>query len=238
MGNIADLWDALWLVLVTITTVGYGDLYPVTKEGQAIIVVLMYVSCLYLSIPIGIIGNAFSTVWDDRERMLVVALLRSHVKKAGYTALDLYNMFTLLDQNGNNELSVDEFVELMPLMNLEMFTASSTQSFSRSACAEFHSALLAFSRIGVEIVFCAPDGGLTELRLVKSSSRLRMILQRRWTFDISSVASTQRPTSSPCRIACNRRWTRRTRRRLVAGCGCRAFFKENSANPLVNTFMV
>jgi voltage-gated potassium channel len=39
--NIKSAGDALWWSYVTITTVGYGDLYPVTLEGRLIAVVLM-----------------------------------------------------------------------------------------------------------------------------------------------------------------------------------------------------
>jgi voltage-gated potassium channel len=39
--NILSAEDALWWAYVTITTVGYGDLYPVTTEGRLISAVLM-----------------------------------------------------------------------------------------------------------------------------------------------------------------------------------------------------
>lgn len=39
--NIATAGDALWWAFVTITTVGYGDYYPVTLEGRLIAAVLM-----------------------------------------------------------------------------------------------------------------------------------------------------------------------------------------------------
>jgi voltage-gated potassium channel len=39
--NIKTAEDALWWAFVTITTVGYGDKYPVTTEGRAIAAVLM-----------------------------------------------------------------------------------------------------------------------------------------------------------------------------------------------------
>ncbi len=60
-GNIKTAGDALWWAYVTITTVGYGDLYPVTTEGRIIAAVLMttgvglfgtftaYVSSLFLA---------------------------------------------------------------------------------------------------------------------------------------------------------------------------------------------
>merc|ERR1712110_655837 len=102
------------------TTVGYGDLYPTTGEGRFVIIILMYISCLYMAIPIGIIGKTFSNAWDNRERVLVLNKLRNHVKKAGYTPYDLHEMFMMLDSDGNSDLHVDEFVELMPLMTLDM----------------------------------------------------------------------------------------------------------------------
>lgn len=39
--NIKTAEDALWWAYVTITTVGYGDLYPVTTQGRIVALVLM-----------------------------------------------------------------------------------------------------------------------------------------------------------------------------------------------------
>jgi voltage-gated potassium channel len=41
--NINNAEDALWWAYVTITTVGYGDRFPVTSEGRIIAAVLMTV---------------------------------------------------------------------------------------------------------------------------------------------------------------------------------------------------
>lgn len=39
--NIRTAADALWWSITTVTTVGYGDLYPVTTEGRLVAIVLM-----------------------------------------------------------------------------------------------------------------------------------------------------------------------------------------------------
>lgn len=41
VGPITTFGDALWWAMVTVTTVGYGDYYPVTPTGRAVAVGLM-----------------------------------------------------------------------------------------------------------------------------------------------------------------------------------------------------
>jgi len=53
--NIHDYPDALWWDIVTVTTVGYGDRFPVTKGGRVVAVILMLVG-------IGLIGVLTATV--------------------------------------------------------------------------------------------------------------------------------------------------------------------------------
>jgi voltage-gated potassium channel len=56
--NIKTAEDAIWWSYVTITTVGYGDKYPVTTEGRVIAVILM-------TVGVGLFGTftAFVSSW-------------------------------------------------------------------------------------------------------------------------------------------------------------------------------
>ena len=53
--NITSIDDAVWWACTTVTTVGYGDLYPVTTQGRVIAVALMVVG-------IGIVGAITASV--------------------------------------------------------------------------------------------------------------------------------------------------------------------------------
>ncbi|MGI8589371.1 MAG: potassium channel family protein [Chloroflexia bacterium] len=49
-GSIKDFPDALWWAMATITTVGYGDVTPITPEGRGLGVFLMLVGIVFFSI--------------------------------------------------------------------------------------------------------------------------------------------------------------------------------------------
>jgi voltage-gated potassium channel Kch len=63
--NIKTYHEAVWWALVTITTVGYGDYYPVTGWGQSMAVILMFFG---LGI-IGVLSSYLATTFRSRQRM-------------------------------------------------------------------------------------------------------------------------------------------------------------------------
>ncbi len=58
-GNIKTASDALWYVYVTITTVGYGDYYPVTNIGRFIGLIIMTMGVGLFGTLTGFLANAF-----------------------------------------------------------------------------------------------------------------------------------------------------------------------------------
>jgi len=57
--NIGSAGDAIWWGQVTITTVGYGDRFPVTPQGRAIGVFLLFAGIGLFSVLTGFIANVF-----------------------------------------------------------------------------------------------------------------------------------------------------------------------------------
>ena len=58
-----------WWVIVTMTTVGYGDYYPTTVFGYITAAIVMMLGLMVTALPIVIIGTNFSIVSDyNKER--------------------------------------------------------------------------------------------------------------------------------------------------------------------------
>jgi len=60
--------DAFWWNIVTVTTVGYGDLYPTTPMGKLFGSITIVAGVIAFAMPVGVISSNFSRVWDAAEK--------------------------------------------------------------------------------------------------------------------------------------------------------------------------
>lgn len=58
---------ALWWAVVTITTVGYGDVYPITALGRVLAAIAAVVGIIVLAMPAGIMAAAFSDALQEHR---------------------------------------------------------------------------------------------------------------------------------------------------------------------------
>ena len=72
--------ETLWFTIVTMTTVGYGEVVPITALGRAITVAAMFVGILLLAIPISVISNTFHAEYARVESLR--RLRRDHEAQA------------------------------------------------------------------------------------------------------------------------------------------------------------
>jgi voltage-gated potassium channel len=66
--NIHTLGDALWWAFVTVTTVGYGDFYPVTTLGRITACFIMGTGLLTLAVVTAQVASSFVTQAPSRAR--------------------------------------------------------------------------------------------------------------------------------------------------------------------------
>jgi voltage-gated potassium channel len=59
--------DAMWWAIVTLTTVGYGDVVPITPQGKVVAALTALLGLVMLALPVGIVATAFSEVIHRRD---------------------------------------------------------------------------------------------------------------------------------------------------------------------------
>jgi voltage-gated potassium channel len=64
-GDFKTFWDGIWWAVVTVTTVGYGDLTPVSIAGRIVAIVLMLVGIGFIAVLTATISSRFVT--EDRQ---------------------------------------------------------------------------------------------------------------------------------------------------------------------------
>lgn len=80
-----SLSDGLWWALVTITTVGFGDISPVTAVGRAVGAVMMIAGMFSLALFAGIVGHSLlHAVLGIREEQFRMSNYIDHVIVCGY----------------------------------------------------------------------------------------------------------------------------------------------------------
>ena len=60
-----SLLDSLWLTCVTVTTVGYGDMYPVTTAGRVICLLTFIAGVSLFATFTAVMGSAFVSIWEE-----------------------------------------------------------------------------------------------------------------------------------------------------------------------------
>jgi Ion channel len=63
-------WDGMWWAVVTVTTVGYGDLYPETFAGRVIAMGLMLVGIGFISVLTAALATRFIQTDTQSDEVL------------------------------------------------------------------------------------------------------------------------------------------------------------------------
>lgn len=79
----ASIPHAFWFAVATLTTVGYGDVVPVTAAGKTFTFVILMVGIGIVALPVGFISSAFSQAREEeRERRAALRREREDARRS------------------------------------------------------------------------------------------------------------------------------------------------------------
>ncbi len=110
---------AIYWAVITLASVGYGDISPITPIGRAITVVMSLVGIGIFAIPAGLLASAFSDQLHKEREALKASILRM----LGDGVLDPEEMDLLRSEAKRLHLTVDEMNSILEVLNLEMESA-------------------------------------------------------------------------------------------------------------------
>lgn len=117
--KIHDIGDAMWWALVTITTVGYGDITPVTGMGRVVGGVLMLVGMFCLATFAGIVGHTLlSNLMTIRKEQLRMSTRTGHIVVLGYESSALPLLEVLETEFPGDDQPMVIFSPLEPLQEI------------------------------------------------------------------------------------------------------------------------
>ncbi|NJN24543.1 MAG: potassium channel family protein [Cyclobacteriaceae bacterium] len=92
--SIKSLPDAMWYMIITLTTVGYGDLYPTTASGKMIGYIFVFGS-------LGVLGYLFSSLSSKYRTMI-------EEKKLGFRGTNFENHIIFIGWNDFSRMVAEE----------------------------------------------------------------------------------------------------------------------------------
>ena len=109
-----SITDAIWYNIVTITTVGYGDIYPTSNFARFFAIFIIVAGVVtFLPIPLAIVGNTFSRVWLEKEQVKLRGILRQMLSEQGISPTDFTQAFVQFDTDGNGTIEREEFYDIV-----------------------------------------------------------------------------------------------------------------------------
>ena len=61
----ASIFDAMWWSVATLSTVGYGDVYPITSGGKVFASIIVFIGLGLVAIPTGLIASSLTRAFQE-----------------------------------------------------------------------------------------------------------------------------------------------------------------------------
>jgi voltage-gated potassium channel len=88
--------DAMWWAIVTLGTIGYGDVVPVTALGRIIAAATIFAGLIMIALPVGIVATAFADQVHRRDFIVTWGMVARVPLFAGLAATDIADIMRLM----------------------------------------------------------------------------------------------------------------------------------------------
>lgn len=88
--------DAMWWAIVTLATIGYGDVIPVTALGRVVASGAIFLGLVMIALPVGIVATAFANDIHRRDFVVTWAMVARVPLFAGLDANQIAEIMKLL----------------------------------------------------------------------------------------------------------------------------------------------
>ena len=105
--NFGTIPDAMWWAIVTLSTIGYGDVVPVTAAGKLVAAATGMTGLVMMALPIGIIATAFANEVHRRDFVVTWGMVARVPLFSGLSAIEISDIMELLRAE---QIEVDEVV--------------------------------------------------------------------------------------------------------------------------------
>ena len=95
--------SSLWWTIVTMTTVGYGDMYPTSESGRVLAVIIMFFGISLIAIVTGTISSIFTTRKIMEGKGLGQVTFKNHTLICGWND-NINNLIELLIKSKTNNI--------------------------------------------------------------------------------------------------------------------------------------
>jgi voltage-gated potassium channel Kch len=115
-----------WWAVVTMTTVGYGDMYPEGTAGRMVATVAMISGVLVLALPLSVIGSNFSNSYDESMKAKAYQVMEERAEAEGSKSAEGEQKFVnmMLDAARQIDQKKEEIDELLQATSYAMGTKS------------------------------------------------------------------------------------------------------------------
>jgi voltage-gated potassium channel len=88
--------DAMWWAVVTLGTIGYGDVVPITALGKVVAAATVFAGLVMIALPVGIVATAFSEEVHRRHFVVTWGMVARVPVFSGLSASEIADIMQLL----------------------------------------------------------------------------------------------------------------------------------------------